>query len=108
MTWFETLTGFPENSAQQVRENITVDGQTLTSQVNVKVFRYGRLEIPTLAELRERVRASRPKRGKISVREVVAAHRRSEGGFAFSGRFPVQSAGNGLAECHSGKWCGHL
>jgi len=72
MTWFETLTGFPEESPQQVRENITVDGQTLTSHGNGKVFVYGRLETPTLAELRERVRASGYKSGNISVREVVA------------------------------------
>ena len=72
MTWFETLTGFPEESPQQVRENITVAGQTLTSHVNGKVLVYGQLETPTLAELRERVHASGHKSGKISVREVVA------------------------------------
>jgi hypothetical protein len=72
MTWFETLTGFSEEFPQQVRENITVDGQKLISHVNGKVFVYGRLETPSLAELRERVRASGPKSGKISVREVVA------------------------------------
>lgn len=72
MTWFETLTDFPEESPQQVRENITVDGQTLTSHGNGKVLVHGQLETPTLAELRERVRASGHKSGKISVREVVA------------------------------------
>jgi hypothetical protein len=72
MTWFETLTGFPEESPQQVRENITVEGQTLRSRANGKVFVYGQLETTTLAELRERVRAGGPKSGKISVREVVA------------------------------------
>jgi hypothetical protein len=72
MTWFETLTGFPEESPQQVRENITVDGQTLTSHRNGKAFVYGHLETPTLAELRERVRVSGPRSGRISVREVVA------------------------------------
>jgi hypothetical protein len=72
MMWFETLTGFPEESPQQVRENIAVAGQTLTSHVNGKVLVYGQLEIPTLAELRERVRASGQKSGRISVREVVA------------------------------------
>ena len=55
-----------------MRENITVDGQTLTSHGNGKVFEYGQLETPTLAELRERVFASEHKGGKISVREVVA------------------------------------
>ncbi len=70
--WFETLTGFPEEPPQQVRENITVDGQTLTSHANGKVLVYGQLETPTLAELRERVHASGYKSGRISVREVVA------------------------------------
>ena len=36
--WFETLTGFPEESPQQVRENITVDGNVLKSHPNGKVF----------------------------------------------------------------------
>jgi hypothetical protein len=72
MTWFETLTGFSEESPQQVRENISVDGQTLTSHANGKVLVYGQLETPTLGELRERVRASGHKSGKISVREVIA------------------------------------
>lgn len=70
--WFETLTGFPEVSPRQVRENITVDGQELTSHVNGKVLVCGQLETPTLAELRERVQASGYKSGKISVREAVA------------------------------------
>lgn len=70
--WFETLTGFPEESPQQVRENITVDGQALISHVNGKVLVYGQLETPTLAELRERILAGGHKSGKISVREVVA------------------------------------
>jgi hypothetical protein len=72
MTWFETLTGFPEEFPQQVRENITVDGQTLTSHRNRRVLVCGQLETPTLAELRERVHASGHVSGKISVREVVA------------------------------------
>ena len=59
MTWFETLTGFAEESPTQVRENISVDGQTLTSHRNGKVFVCGQLETPTLAELRERVKAGR-------------------------------------------------
>ncbi|HYV83151.1 MAG TPA: hypothetical protein VE931_06545 [Pyrinomonadaceae bacterium] len=72
MTWFETLTGFAEEYPQQVRENITVDAQTLTSHVNGKVFVCGQLETPTLAELRERVHSTGQRSRKISVREVVA------------------------------------
>ena len=70
--WFETLTGFPEESPQQVRTHITVDGSTLKSHVSGKVLVCGELETPSLAELRARVHASRHKGGKISVREVVA------------------------------------
>lgn len=70
--WFEILTGFREESSQQVRKNITVDGNTFTSHVNGKALVCGQLETPTLAELRERVHASGHKCGKISVREVVA------------------------------------
>ncbi|MCP4987624.1 MAG: hypothetical protein GY928_16660 [Colwellia sp.] len=72
MTWFENLTGFRETSSNQVRQNITVDGDKLISQVNGKVMACGRLEIPSLGELRERVNIDRQGSGKISVREVVA------------------------------------
>jgi hypothetical protein len=38
MTWFETLTGFAEESPQQVRANIIVDGSELRSHVNGKAL----------------------------------------------------------------------
>lgn len=72
MTWFEVLTGFRETSPSQVRENITVNGDTLTSLVNRKAFTCGRLETPSLGELRNRVGCSRHTVGRLSVREVVA------------------------------------
>jgi hypothetical protein len=72
MTWFETLTGFREQSPSQVRQNITVEGETLVSQMNGKVMVYGRLETPSLAELRERVKAGGQGGGRLTVREVVA------------------------------------
>jgi hypothetical protein len=72
MTWFEKLVGFVEESAQQVRANITIDGNTLKSHVNGKVLVYGELETPSLAELRDRVHSSGHPAGRISVREVVA------------------------------------
>lgn len=70
--WFETLTGFPEESPEQVRANISVDGNALKSHVNGKVLICGELETPSLAELRERVDSGGLRGGKISVREVVA------------------------------------
>ena len=72
MTWFETLTGFTEESPKQVRENIAVDGDTLKSNRNGKVFVSGQLEIPSLVQLREQVRDTGYRVGKLSVREVVA------------------------------------
>lgn len=70
--WFETLIGCPEGSPQQVRENIVLDGELLKSRVNGKVLACGRLETPSLAELRERVKVGKPGAGKLSVREIVA------------------------------------
>lgn len=72
MTWFERLTSFSEESPEQVRANITVDGNTLKSRVNGKSFVCGELESPSLAELRERVHSHGHKPGRISLREVVA------------------------------------
>lgn len=71
--WFEALTGFCEISPEQVRENIVVDGEVLKSRVNGKALAYGRLETPSLGELRERVRSSGYGVGKVSLREVVAS-----------------------------------
>ncbi len=70
--WFEKLTGFHEESPQQVRQYLSVDGEVLKSGVNGKAYRYGRLETPTLAELRERVHSVDNVSGRLSLHEVVA------------------------------------
>jgi len=72
MTWFEELTGFCETSADDVRAKLVLDGGTLTSRVNGRSFVCGRLETPTLGELRERVARIAPAPGRLSVREVLA------------------------------------
>ncbi|MDM7915740.1 MAG: hypothetical protein QUU85_10830, partial [Candidatus Eisenbacteria bacterium] len=74
MTWFEDLTGFRETSAAEVRERLLLDGETITSTANGRVMRCGRLETPSLGELRSRVRDSGAVggQGPIRVREVVA------------------------------------
>ncbi|MBN1874329.1 MAG: hypothetical protein JXA33_08860, partial [Anaerolineae bacterium] len=71
MTWFEALVGFPETPAQ-IRESLILDGETLTSRANGRTFRCGRLETPSLGELRERVGAGPHLPGRLAVREVVA------------------------------------
>ncbi|MFN2511503.1 MAG: hypothetical protein ABR568_08670 [Pyrinomonadaceae bacterium] len=72
MMWFETLTGFHESSPQQVRENITVEGETMKSHVNGMAWTCGHLETPSLAELRDRISSSGSDVGRIRLREVVA------------------------------------
>lgn len=70
MTWFETLTGFSEQSPILVRENMAVDGEVLKSHVNGKVMVCGQLEIPSLAELRERVLKS----GSVELDIVIVSY----------------------------------
>jgi len=70
--WFEVLTGFAEESPEQVRENLLVDGGELISRVSGRRWIPGELETPSLAELRGRARSSRQGAGKTTVREVVA------------------------------------
>ena len=73
MDWFEKLTGFPEESPQQVRDNLIIEGEQMRSLVNGKTLVCGRLETPSLAELRQRVRDTHIKTGKLSLTEVVAS-----------------------------------
>lgn len=70
--WFEALTGFREISPEQVRENISVCGKKLKSLINGREFICGNLEIPSLRELRERIKMHTIPAGNISVKEVVA------------------------------------
>ena len=69
--WFERLVGFPE-SAIGVREQLRADGRTLRSLANGRAFTWGELETPSLDELRERVRRSSPRPGRLAIRERVA------------------------------------
>lgn len=72
MTWFRQLTGFDETSPEAVRKMIQLRGSQLVSLANNSSYLFGRLEIPTLAELRERIRDAETSPSKIRVREVVA------------------------------------
>lgn len=93
--WFETLTGFSEESPEQVRANITAEPPTLRSRVNGRTLVCGELETPSLAELRERVESVGHKAGAISVREVVADVQRLHRNEANSGSmFQVASQFN--------------
>lgn len=69
--WFKKLVGFHEESPDQVRRNISVDGDQLTSIVNGRTFQMGTLEIPTLQNLRNRSNISAITKSRLQVREVV-------------------------------------
>ena len=51
--WFSMLTGFSEPSPDEVRDRIEVQGDRLTSKLNGQSYQCGRLEIPSLGELRD-------------------------------------------------------
>jgi len=69
--WFEELTGFREESPEQVRSNLTLEGTRLTSRINGRTLECGTLEIPSLAELRERARAGNEASGRTRARELI-------------------------------------
>ena len=71
MTWFEVLMGFKEKSPDQVRSNLILDGDRLTSRVNGMTFRCGTLETPSLQELRDRVANIGYSSGQLTLKEVV-------------------------------------
>ncbi|XOV89790.1 MAG: hypothetical protein ACFHX7_07860 [Pseudomonadota bacterium] len=70
-TWFTDLTGFTEESPDQVRDNIRIEGDVMTSLPNGRVMAHGLLEMPSLAELRQRVAELPGSGGGITVREMV-------------------------------------
>lgn len=72
--WFESLTGFKEKSPEYVRNNLEVrdKGETLVSLVNGRSMVSGRLETPSLAELRARLRELYLPQDYLRLSEVVA------------------------------------
>ncbi|WP_372796902.1 hypothetical protein [Litorivivens sp.] len=71
--WFERLVGFREESPEQVRSQIVINGEHLASTVNGRTFAFGKLETPSLTEARlwiEKTKA--PARRGLRVQEAVA------------------------------------
>ena len=72
MTWFEALTGFTETTPVAVREQLQLEGETITSLVNQQSYRCGCLEIPTLGELRDDLAiCPPPAAGRLQLSELV-------------------------------------
>lgn len=70
MNWFERTFGFSEESPDQVRSQLTLRGERLTSEVNGFQIGCGRLRTPSLAELRALDRTEADE-APSSLREVV-------------------------------------
>lgn len=73
MAWFDELTGFKETGYDTTRARLRVEGDRLRSLANGRSWRIGRLETPSLAELRERaVPALDATRGNLRVHNLAA------------------------------------
>lgn len=70
--WFEQLTGFKEESPEYVRNNLRIEGNDFVSLGNYKRFSFGKLEILTLEELKNRCGKIADFNSKIQVEEIVA------------------------------------
>lgn len=74
MSWIETLIGFREEHPEQVRQNLKINGTQIQSKVNSRSFECGRLEIPTLETLMDRLPKARGSDHlKLSVLEADVA-----------------------------------
>lgn len=69
MDWFERLTGFAEQSPEQVRANLTLAEGRICSKVNQGCWDAGRLTLPSLQELRA---LPLQLSGRLQVQELVA------------------------------------
>src|SRR3954469_7056266 len=63
--WFADLMGFRETSYDATRDQLAVEGDELVSRVNGKRCGIGKLDVPTLAELRARVEVSTDRRSSV-------------------------------------------
>ena len=71
--WFTRLAGFREGPYQETQRRLRFDGDRLLHADGERSWGMGRLETPTLAELRERVKALPPQNGGLRVSIVQGA-----------------------------------
>ncbi len=69
--WFEKLVGFKENNPEQVRKNIEIVDNKLISKINNNEFIFGKLELPSLEDLRNQTDLTGKYHSKIKFSEIV-------------------------------------
>ena len=69
--WFKNLTGFEEGSPENVRRHLRIEGDSFVSTVNQRKMAFGRLEIATLADLRQHHAALVAYDGALRLSEIV-------------------------------------
>lgn len=69
--WFEELLGFREENPEQVRGNLILEDDKLSSKINEKTYQCGTLEIPTLKELKASAPSIESFTEKMRIQEVV-------------------------------------
>ena len=71
MNWFRELTGFTEAGHRDVQEKINVQNGKMLFLETGEIRTCGKLEVPTLSELRERNVLRKSGERKIKVSEVI-------------------------------------
>jgi hypothetical protein len=86
--WFEQIFGFTESGRESVHSEVVVDGTNLRSKKTDAVWICGKLEIVSLADLRERVRELTPNRSNaMKVSELIGDAKALHADFKASGAF---------------------
>ncbi len=70
VTWFTQLTGIDEESPEQVRRELSVEGDQIVCPSGKRIA-FGRLETPKLSELRQAVAALEVQQSRSTICEVV-------------------------------------
>jgi len=69
--WLKTVIGFQE-SKEAIYQNITLNENKLKSLANGKEYHYGTVETTSVKELREKVKNSNAKKGKLKLKAIEA------------------------------------
>lgn len=69
--WFRDLVGFTEENPTQVRDDLLLDDEHIMSLVTGRRLRCGRLDTPSLAQLRAQTSSHESGEKPLTVREVV-------------------------------------